>query len=61
MPVTPLPNLVADCVASEPDEIWVGDVTYMRLGTEFIDLAMIMDVFSGTFAAGKWVVRWGRS
>jgi putative transposase len=40
------PNLVADRVASAPDEIWVGDVTYVRLGTEFIYLAMIMDVFT---------------
>jgi putative transposase len=40
------PNLVADRVPSEPDEIWVGDVTYVRLGTEFIYLAMIMDVFT---------------
>jgi putative transposase len=40
------PNLVADRVASAPDEIWVSDVTYVRLGTEFIYLAMIMDVFT---------------
>ncbi len=40
------PNLVADRVASEPDEIWVCDLTYVRLGTEFIYLAIIMDVFT---------------
>jgi putative transposase len=40
------PNLVADRVASEPDEIWVCDITYVRLGTEFIYLAMIMDVLT---------------
>lgn len=40
------PHLVANRVASEPDEIWVGDITYVRLGTEFISLAIVMDVFT---------------
>jgi putative transposase len=40
------PNPVADRVAREPDEIWVSDLTYVRLGTEFIYLAIIMDVFT---------------
>jgi putative transposase len=40
------PNLVANRVASEPDEIWVGDITYVRLGTEFIYLAILMDMLT---------------
>lgn len=40
------PNLVADRVAGEPDEIWVRDLTYVRLGAEFIYLAIIMEVFT---------------
>jgi putative transposase len=40
------PNLVADRVASRPDEIWVCDLTYVRLGTGFIYLAIILDVFT---------------
>jgi putative transposase len=40
------PNLVVDRVASRPDEIWVCDLTYVRLGTGFIYLAVIMDVFT---------------
>jgi putative transposase len=40
------PDLVADRTASEPDEIWVSDITYVRLGDEFIYLAVIMDVFT---------------
>jgi putative transposase len=40
------PNLVAERVANEPDEIWVCDITYVRLGAEFIYLAIIMDVFT---------------
>jgi putative transposase len=40
------PNLVTHRAASEPDEIWVSDLTYVRLGAEFIYLAIIMDVFT---------------
>lgn len=40
------PNLVAGRVAAAPDEIWVSDITYVRLGTDFIYLAIIMDVFT---------------
>jgi putative transposase len=40
------PNLVVGRIASVPDEIWVCDITYVRLGTEFIYLAIIMDVFT---------------
>ncbi|HEX2242795.1 MAG TPA: IS3 family transposase [Gammaproteobacteria bacterium] len=36
------PSLVADRVASAPDEIWVSDLTYVRLGADFISLAVIM-------------------
>ena len=40
------PHLVAKRIAREPDEIWVCDLTYVRLGAEFIYLAIIMDVFT---------------
>jgi putative transposase len=39
------PNLVADRVASKPAEIWVCDLTYVRLGSEFIYLAIMLDGF----------------
>lgn len=42
------PNLVAERVASAPEEIWVADITYIRLHREFIYLAVIMDVFTRT-------------
>ncbi len=42
------PNLVADRVASAPEEIWVADITYIRLHREFIYLAVVMDVFTRT-------------
>lgn len=40
------PNLVAELEVSEPDEVWVSDITYVRLRNEFIYLAVIMDVFT---------------
>ena len=40
------PNLVAGCRVTAPDEIWVSDITYIRLHTEFIYLAVIKDVFT---------------
>jgi putative transposase len=40
------PNLVADTRPSRPDEIWVSDITYVRLGSGFLYLAIIMDVFT---------------
>ena len=40
------PNLVANVVVAAPDEIWVSDITYIRLHREFIYLAVVMDVFT---------------
>jgi transposase InsO family protein len=40
------PNLVAERTAQAPDDIWVSDLTYIHLGTSFIYLAIIMDIFT---------------
>jgi len=40
------PNLVQERVAVRPDEIWVADITYVRVRTEFVYLAVLMDVFT---------------
>lgn len=40
------PNLVQDLVITRPDEVWVADITYIRLRHEFIYLAVVMDVFT---------------
>jgi transposase InsO family protein len=40
------PNLVVGLEVREPDEVWVSDITYVRLRSEFIYLAVIMDVFT---------------
>jgi putative transposase len=40
------PNLVVDLKVDHPEQVWVCDVTYVRLGNEFVYLAVIMDVFT---------------
>lgn len=42
------PNLLENLVIREPDEVWVADLTYIRLGQGFVFLAVIMDVFTRT-------------
>jgi putative transposase len=44
------PNLVQDLVATRPNEVWVCDLTYIKLGSgEFVYLAIMMDVFTRAF------------
>jgi transposase InsO family protein len=40
------PNLVADLTVRRPDQVWVADITYVRVQVEFVYLAAIMDVFT---------------
>ncbi len=40
------PNLVRELMAAYPDHIWVADITYIRLGTSFVYLAIILDVYT---------------
>jgi putative transposase len=40
------PNLVQDLEVVRPDQVWVSDITYIRLRLEFVYLAIIMDVFT---------------
>jgi putative transposase len=40
------PNLVQDLAIVRPDQVWVSDITYIRLRCEFVYLAVIMDVFT---------------
>ena len=39
-------NLVQDLEIVHLDQVWVADITYVRLSTEFVYLAVIMDVFT---------------
>ena len=39
-------NLVRDLIVTQPDEVWVSDITYIRLGQGFVFLAVVLDVFT---------------
>jgi transposase InsO family protein len=40
------PNLVQDLEIVRPEQVWVSDITYIRLLNDFVYLAAIMDVFT---------------
>ncbi len=39
-------NLAAGMEVKGPDQLWVADITYIRLGSEFVYLAVVLDVYS---------------
>jgi transposase InsO family protein len=41
-----VPNLIRQLVPTGIDQIWVADITYVRLGEAFVYLAVILDAFS---------------
>lgn len=40
------PNLVSTLAVTHPDQVWVGDITYIALRRDFVFLAVLMDVFT---------------
>lgn len=40
------PNLMEGLTVSRPDQVWVADITYIRLKHGFVYLAVLMDVFT---------------
>jgi putative transposase len=40
------PNLAGGMVLTGIDQLWVADITYIRLETEFVYLAVVLDAFS---------------
>jgi len=40
------PNLARELVLSAADQLWVADITYLRLQREFAYLAIVLDAFS---------------
>ncbi len=40
------PNLAREIVPTEPNQLWVGDITYVALPTRFIYVAIILDAWS---------------
>jgi transposase InsO family protein len=39
-------NLVKNLEILRPDQVWVSDITYIRLKTDFVYLAIVLDVFT---------------
>lgn len=40
------PNLLAQMTLSAPNQAWVADITYVRLPTNFVYLACVLDAYS---------------
>jgi transposase InsO family protein len=40
------PNLVLEMEVTYPDQVWVGDISYIALRRDFVFLAILMDVFT---------------
>ena len=40
------PNLVQGLVISAPEQVWASDITYIRLGSDFVYLAIILDIYT---------------
>jgi len=40
------PNLARELVVTAADQLWVADITYIRLPREFVYLAVVLDAFS---------------
>ena len=40
------PNLIKDVVIVSVNEVWVSDITYIRIPTAFVYLAVILDLYS---------------
>lgn len=50
------PNLVKGVKANRPDQVWVADITYVRLPSDDVYLAILMDQFSRSIRA--WNLSW---
>lgn len=44
--LTVYPNLAREIIPDGIDQLWVADITYVRLAQEFVFLAVILDLFS---------------
>jgi putative transposase len=52
------PNLVKALIVTQPNQVWVCDITYIKLGNgEFVYLAIVLDVF--TRAIRGWALSHG--
>jgi transposase InsO family protein len=40
------PNLARHATLTAPNQLWVADITFIRLGNEFVYLAVVLDAYS---------------
>ena len=48
-----IPNRKREVTVTGPDQVWVGDVTYLKLGKRWLFLAVVMDQFSRKVLGGS--------
>ena len=49
----PWSNLLEDLEISHQDQVWVADITYVRLNRRFVYVALLMDVFTRMIRAWR--------
>ena len=54
------PNLASRMKLAGINQLWVADITYIRLQREFVYLAVIIDACSRQVVVGSWSERWPR-
>ena len=52
------PNLTRGMVLTGLDQLWVADITYIRLETEFVYLAVVLDAYSRRVIGWRWTAAW---
>ena len=48
------PNLARELAPAAVNQLWVADITYIRLRDEFVYLAVTLDAFSRKVVGGRW-------
>jgi putative transposase len=51
-------NLAARLRSTAINQLWVADITYIRLRREFVYLAVVLDAYSRRVWVGLWDVAW---
>ncbi len=55
------PNLAEGFEPTTVNQLWVGDITYIRLRESFVYLAILLDAWSRRVVGGRWARAWKRN